>query len=181
MKIPNFAGTVRRSQMVTTYGPGAIVNLKSPRGCPISAVTSGLDFWDLEAKPAGLKNRQKCFLSRLQKKLDVDGFRLPPVSLDTRFYIEETPLALPAKRFPDWLTCPKCYRLKHSNKWQKSTTVSSADRWCGRCSSKKEKVFVVPVRFILSCENGHLTEFPWVWWLKTFGSVKAYSKTKDDK
>lgn len=174
-KIPNFAGMVRRSQMVTTYGPGAIINLRSPEGAPISALTAGLDSWDTDAKPAGLKNPQRCYLSRLQKKLKVNGFRLPPVfndrASDDRFLT-----MLVAQRFPDWLTCPKCFKLKPSKKWAKSTTSYEVARWCPDCSTSSERTYVVPVRFVLTCPNGHLAEFPWSWWLSNFNIKKDVSE-----
>lgn len=158
--------------MVTTYGPGAIINLRSPDGAPISAVTAGLELWDQDAKPSGLRNRQRCYLSRLQKKLNVLGFRLPPVFNDRAKEEEYVPM-LAAQRFPDWLTCPKCFRLKPSKKWTKDTTSSLASRWCPDCSDGKEKTFVVPVRFVLTCPSGHLAEFPWGWWLNNFHVKKG--------
>lgn len=164
-RIPNFAGSIRRSQMTTTYGPGAILNIRAPDGAPISAIAGGLDVWDQEAKPPGLRNRQRCHLSRLERKLGVDGFRLPPVNPVRRFDSDRPGVALTAKRFPDWLTCPKCFRLKPSRKWRKNTQIIGPARWCGHCSRQRERVYAVPVRFVLACNNGHLSEFPWRWWL----------------
>ncbi len=99
----NESGSLRRSQLVTTYGPGAIINLRSPKGAPVSAITGGLESWDDSARPRGLANPQRCHLSRLEKKLKVRGFRLPPVNLKE----DRQGPSLVSKRFPMWLTCPK--------------------------------------------------------------------------
>lgn len=168
----NIAGRVRRGQIITTYGPGAIINLRSPSGAPISAVTGGLESWDKSAKPPGLRNRQRCFLSRLERKLQVNGFRLPPVDISDFRYIDQSDVntvALVAKRFPHWLTCPKCTSLKPARGWARSNNRPDPARWCGACSTAEEKVYAVPVRFILTCSNGHLQEFPWSWWLRKNG------------
>ena len=169
---PNYAGKVRRSQIITTYGPGGIINLRAPGGAPISAVTGGLESWDKSAKPPGLRNRQRCFLSRLERKLGVDGFRLPPVSTTNIFSKTDWWTAIAARRLPNWLTCPNCNALKPARSWQRHNEKPDPARWCGNCSSS-EKIFAVPVRFIMACSNGHLDEFPWVWWLKNRGRAST--------
>ena len=172
-KPPNYAGSIRRSQVITTYGPGAIINLRSPAGAPISGVAGGLEAWDQSATPPGLKNRQRCYLSRLQKKLGVDGFRLPPVGDDRlrRDAAEEDWKTLVASRFPHWLTCPSCNSLAPARKWRRHNDKPDPARWCGKCSTGTNRVYAVPVRFILTCNNGHLEEFPWKWWLRQRGTA----------
>src|SRR5690606_12456168 len=41
--------------------------------------------------------------------------------------------------------------------------------YCADCSlaaGGRNRVHVVPVRFIVICERGHLDEFPWQWWAR---------------
>ena len=41
--------------------------------------------------------------------------------------------------------------------------------YCAECTDKaggRNRIHVVPVRFIVICEKGHLDEFPWEWWVK---------------
>ncbi len=177
-KPANFAARLRRSQMALTYGPGAIINLRTTGGASISAVAGGLEVWDAEAKPAGIKNPQSCHLRRLERKLDVDGFRLAPIAPEGK-PDDERLSGLVARRFPSWLTCPKCYRLKPSRKWQKDNTRISPIRWCGHCSEGRSRVHVLPVRFVLACKNGHLGEFPWKWWIKTRPDIASGESTEE--
>jgi hypothetical protein len=161
----NELGKVRRSQNLTTYGPGAIIDFRTGKrgAAPVSAVAAGLEVWDEHALPAGLKNPQTTFEPRLQEKLRVDGFRLPPVTPDIA-------PGVPAKsggkligvRFPTWLLCPKCHRLQPERAWDGNP--GEAGRRCPACTRGPTPVFVIPVRFVAACDAGHLEDFPWRWW-----------------
>jgi hypothetical protein len=159
--VNNAIGDLRRSSVVMTFAPGAVVDFRAG-GAPVSAVVAGLEEWDRNFPPAGLANPQTIFEPRLQKKLDVDGFRLPPVVPDQ----EESTHALVAVRFPAWLQCPHCDEVAPAQKWGKEP--GRAFRYCARCSAGQpggRRVPVVPVRFVLACTAGHLDEFPWHWWV----------------
>jgi hypothetical protein len=161
-------GKIRRSQVISTYGPGAIIDFRSPAGAPISAVSGGLELWE-EAK---LDHRQFIHEVRLEASLGVNGFHQPPIGeyktgqkdAKGRFVFEER--QLPAVRFPDWHFCPKCDQLKIMREWSQEDAMP--DLFCSGCSGLKDgpaKQFVVPVRFVVACENGHLEEFPWNRWV----------------
>lgn len=160
----NRLGKVRRSQAVMTYGPGAIVDFRAGGhgGAAVSVVAAGLDEWDRWATPAGLMNRQCVREPRLEKALGVMGFRLPPVG-SGKEKDGKAPL-LPSVRFPAWLLCPKCNLLQEARNW--GVDPGDPALYCGKCSSTAgRRVHVVPVRFILACEHGHLDEFPWHRWV----------------
>ena len=157
-------GKIRRSQVVTNYGPGAIVDFRAGGhgGAAVSVVAAGLEEWDRWAKPAGLLNPQCIQEPRLEAKLKIRGFRLPPVGTE-RDQEGFVPL-LPGVRFPQWLLCPKCNRLQQARKWAED--AGDPALYCASCSTKAgQRVHVVPVRFILACEHGHLDEFPWNHWV----------------
>lgn len=168
----NSLGRLRRSQVVSTYGPGAIIDFRAGGhgGAPVSVVAAGLDEWDNLSLAPGLNNDQCITEERLQKRLNVAGFRLPPVG-------DEVATATPGGtkqqrrlagvRFPTWLQCPGCELLQPAAAWREEPGDPAL--YCGRCSADAEDgrpVHVVPVRFILACENGHLDEFPWHAWVR---------------
>lgn len=163
-KLPaNELGELRRSAAVATFGPGAIIDFRAG-DATISAVAAGLEEWDSSFPPAGMLNEQAIREERLQKKLGVKGFRLPPVRDPTRE--SDAARALPAVRFPQWLQCPSCDRVGREDLWGEEP--GRAGRICQECTRKapgKRNVFVIPVRFVLACESGHLDEFPWHWWV----------------
>ena len=164
-------GKIRRSQIISTYGPGSIIDFRSPAGAPVSAISGGLEDWDESSFRKGLQNDQVINEPRLEKKLGVDGFRTPPVGNEKtgRRDKEGRPVTrarqIPAMRFPNWQFCPSCDLLQHTNFWSQDT--GKDELYCPQCSGrpgKPKKQFVVPVRFVVACENGHLGEFPWQDW-----------------
>ena len=159
---------IRRSQIVTTFGPGGIADVRAGLngGTAISVIIAGLDAWDESAGETGvgLNHPQTISEPRLQKILGVGGFRLPPVvpTDDKNSYMNSE--RLPGVRFPSWLHCPECHLIKRAARWQ--AVPGDAARYCAECGSTLgRKVHVVPVRFISCCENGHIDEFPWWRWL----------------
>lgn len=167
----NKIGKIRRSQILSMYGPGAIIDFRSVEGAPVSAVAAGLEEWDNWSIKPGMNNEQVIYEPRLQRRLNVDGFRLPPVGQeyagrgsDGKSQFRDR--LVPTVRFPNWHFCPKCNLLQHTRYWQEDPGKTGL--YCPECStrqSSRKKVFVVPVRFVVTCENGHLDEFPWQQWI----------------
>lgn len=165
----NDVGEVRRSSALMTHGPGAIVDMRAS-DAPVSGVHCGLEDWDSEAPLTGLLTNQKIIERRLCYKLGKRYFRLPPV-VERKLFgsrnSSEKDFSLLIRRFPNWLQCPSCSKLKESTKWPQEPGF--AFRYCATCTEKrpgKKKVFAVPVRFVVACENGHLEDFPWNWWVR---------------
>jgi hypothetical protein len=175
----NKLGDARRSAVIMNFGPGAVVDFRVPQtGAPASVVAGGLEMWDQCAPPAGLANRQTIYEPRLQKKLDVGGFRLPPVS-ETPDEDAAPDSYLVGVRFPGWLVCPECEDLKLAQKW--TSDPGDPSRYCSPCSSRQHgnrRVFTVPVRFVIACENGHLDDFPWQVWVRHRSGCSNRNKLK---
>ncbi|MCE9575770.1 MAG: DUF1998 domain-containing protein [Deltaproteobacteria bacterium] len=166
----NELGDIRRSQVITTHGPGAIIDFRAggAGGAAISVVSGGLEAWDERARPAGLQHPQTIFEPRLQKQLEVDGFRLPPVAPQVApgAYAPSAG-SLSGVRFPQWLHCPRCHLLRQPNGWREAPGDPAL--FCEPCSggmAAADRVHVVPVRFIVVCPFGHLDEFPWHSWVR---------------
>ena len=164
----NQLGELRRSAVVMTFGPGSVVDFRADGG-PVSAVTGGLEEWDRCFPPEGLANRQKITEPRLQRKLGVRGFRLPPVVDEIWRDANGQPdrRTLVAARFPQWLQCPHCELVNPARKW--ASDPGRASKYCSRCTQGapgRQKVFAVPTRFVMACHKGHLDDFPWHFWVK---------------
>lgn len=166
----NELGDVRRSQIITTHGPGSIIDFRAGAygGAAISVVAAGLEEWDRWAPPPGLGHQQTIFEPRLQQQLGVEGFRMPPVApqVAPNVYAKKAGKLI-GVRFPRWLQCPRCHLVRQSRAWTED--AGDPALYCAECSEKaggRNRVHVVPVRFIVVCQNGHLDEFPWDWWVK---------------
>lgn len=137
-------GSIRRSQVITTFGPGALVNLELG-----TFIGMGIDSW-VNTGP-----QDTIYEERLQKHLRVKYFRQPPSS-------ETFPKGIPYRRFPRWLFCPKCRVLKTYEMWvENDTRKYPTIPKCTSCVNKS----LVPMSFLVACRKGHLDDFPWVEWV----------------
>ncbi len=93
------------------------------------------------------------------------GFRLPPVRpsrLNQKDF--DAVDVLPVVRFPQWLQCPAVQPAQASPTTGTSTPASPSGGAAPCTKDEDKKIWVVPVRFIVACEDGHLGEFPWKQW-----------------
>lgn len=158
----NELGEIRRSQVVTTYGPGSIVDFRAGKGgdAAISVVASGLETW--ERVPPNIIDATRIFEPRLQKLLRVGHFRLAPVAPQPAPW-DKKPKAvyLEGRRFPNWQQCPKCHTIATFSHWRR--TQGDPALICPSC--KGDTTYAVPVRFVMTCRRGHLDEFDWNRWV----------------
>lgn len=158
-KVP--VGEVRPSQMLYSYGVGAIVDLPK-----MAAMVMGLDEWDAaQCQPL----EEARLLAAVQSVLttSVQSLRLPPVQPDTGAGgLDDNRIGVPVATYPRWLVCPFCrllapisstlFELK-DNPFRKEYTAY-VHRNCPRAPKDPD---AIPVRFLLACEKGHLDDFPW--------------------
>jgi hypothetical protein len=176
----NMVGELRRSAVIMTYSPGAIVDMRA-HGAPVSGVTAGLEEWDRSAPLSGNLKYQKIVERRLCKKLDKKYFRLPPVVDKDAKSDDDTPdkSSLVVRRFPEWLLCPSCELMRPAGEWGHDPGYPF--RYCAPCTAKQpggRKVFAIPARLAAACTKGHLEEFPWNWWVPHKPSCKVRNRLR---
>lgn len=158
-------GGVRPSQVMYTYGVGALVDLPN-----MAVIVAGLDEWDTAAAEEIVEDR---LLAALQAELgpQVTSLRSPPWLAETGGIFDEwTQVGIPVLPFPRWLRCPRCGLLS-ANVGSEGraifnlvTDIARPDRarfvhtGCTRAASPT----AVPARFVVACTDGHIDEFPWV-------------------
>lgn len=152
-------GKIRRSQVVSTFGPGAMVDLVDQ-----AVLISGLDFWRFpkgQPLPALPEPRLR---QTLAERLQALGRSLHPERpfLQAPVGNDKAPsreAGIPALEFPQWFVCqnPVCRALvRHDGLTPKE------GRYLHECDHFR-RTECVPVRFVAACRRGHLQEFPWVW------------------
>lgn len=172
---------LRRSAVVSTFGPGSVVDFRAGGGA-VSGVAAGLEEWDRSFGPAGLAHPQVIRETRLQKKLGVKGFRTPPVTMQRGRDDDPDTRRLVAVRFPTWLMCPGCDVIKPERRWK--SDPGKAYRYCPTCTEKSNggsKVFVIPARFVMACKHGHLDEFPYDWWVGHRSDCPVLKRANSDR
>jgi hypothetical protein len=146
-------GEARRSQLLTTYGAGSMIDLVDR-----SILVAGLDYWNYEGERPVIQEPR--LSARLVMKFRKAGRTLnptatfsPPPVCDDREPSEKA--GLQVVEFPRWMVCQACRQLV-----QASSSLKIVDgRYHHQCAPKQD--VLVPVRFVVMCGNGHLEEFPW--------------------
>lgn len=127
---------VRRSQIISPFGPGAIIDLVGE-----SFAVEDAGRWRGPRVPVEFP--------RLASYLRVDSLAAPSPS--PRWPI-------PYYRFPQWLFCSGCRRM---SRWSYAKEVANTAPSCENCPGRKQ---LVPMRFVAVCANGHLSDVDWIGW-----------------
>lgn len=131
-------GAVRRSQLVTTYGVGSMIAIDNE-----SFIVAGIDSWDISEAP-------EVYERRLAQVLAVQSFRLPPAPDPDR-----GTGGVVVHRFPEFYSCPRCKTLQPFVKFNSAKGKAR----CDECDED-----LVPSRFVIACDDGHIEDFPfWKW------------------
>ena len=148
-------GEMRTSQLVTSYGVGAIVDFKDE-----TAILSQADEWFQPTKHPEDKERIiRCH--NLERVLGKDFFVRPkwdpkPRTVYQKYYSQD----IGAYRFPQMLYCPRCNRLIPDN------SLGGVRDGPPKCNSPDCKnARLVPSRFVVVCARGHLDDFPYSAWV----------------
>jgi uncharacterized protein DUF1998 len=160
----NELGELRPSQLMFTFGVGALVDLPN-----MSAIVLGLDDWDTRYCTEIAEDR---LVAAIQKRLgsQMTTLYLPPMKLDG---MERDPAApavgVPVAPFPRWLRCSLCDTLATvesgvfkliQDQWRPDRT-QYVHQGCLKGRGGRPPS-ALSVRFLLACREGHLTDFPWV-------------------
>lgn len=130
----------RRSQLITTYGVGSLYPAERS-----SFIVQGTHTWPEDAL-------SPIFEPRLARRLGVQGFNSPPATPADRAHP-----SISVALFPKVFACPHCGAVGTLR--QLSANASSSQ--CGICDKKPS---LTPSRFVITCEDGHLDDFPFYYW-----------------
>ncbi|WP_434295694.1 DrmB family protein [Clostridium botulinum] len=140
--IPREINNVRISQIISTFGPGAIMDFRDQ-----TLMTAAPKFWN--------ENYDVIHDERLGKKLHVDEFRIHKDMESNR--------GVPFVRFPGWYFCPRCKKFQHISKWEKEYKEKN-NKFMLRPMCMKCKISIIPASVLITCKNGHIDDFPWIEW-----------------
>ncbi|MGP0066024.1 MAG: DrmB family protein [Isosphaeraceae bacterium] len=160
-------GEIRPSQLLYNYGVGSVVELPN-----LSVMVMGLDDWPIEQGASEISEPR--LLKAVQQELGPQVARLltPPVTTDTAGaqpgpFDDTANVGVPVAPFPRWQVCPYCRLLApiQSGLFELRLDPYRKDRsrYVHRiCTRTGKPPTVVPARFLVACEHGHLDDFPWV-------------------
>lgn len=164
-KIP--VGEVRPSQLLWTYGPGALIDLPN-----LSVVTLGIDRWEKDrCQPI----QEARLLAAVRRVLgpQVENLRMPPFQKSELVdpFSAEANIGVPVRPFPRWLRCVKCgllsefdlglFECKEDRRRPERTRFVHQGCRGSKGDQPPKDADAVPARFLLACRSGHLDDFPW--------------------
>lgn len=146
-------GNLRPSQIISVFGPGSIVDTIKD-----SVTILDIDLWKLKGK--------RIKENRLSSYLGVEEFFVPKT-------VEKQ--CIPVVSFPYMHVCSKCNTVFDIREDFDLEDYKKYGPICFNCKS-----ISYPSRFITVCENGHMDDFPWEWWVHNGnsdckGKIKLYS------
>ncbi|NNC02626.1 DUF1998 domain-containing protein [Corallococcus exiguus] len=154
-------GRVRQSQVVSTFGPGSMLDLLND-----AVLVGGLDFWRLKGQgevvnePRLLEIVEPLYHRNKWPLSKEAPFRKPPAG-DEREPTESC--GIQVYEFPRWFVCqnPRCRALVRANSLERGN--QEYRHRCSGVDAKPERC--VPVRFVAACPRGHLSDIDWSWWM----------------
>lgn len=153
-------GEVHPSQLLLTYGIGSIIDLPN-----ISTLIMGLDDWDTTN---ALEINEERLLLAVQSALgpQVKQLLTPPYSpvISHNPFDARVLIGVPVAAFPRWMVCPRCRLLAplDSGYFELKANPFQPDRTRYVHHNCAKQPSVLPSRFMIACEGGHLDDFPWV-------------------
>jgi len=144
-------GQLRLSQILTTFGPGAMVDLPNH-----AVLIGGLDNWTDEGRKPVYEER---LIAKLQKLLDVPTLKLftPPIDLQDPLGAKT---GITAWLFPEWFIAQ--YEEPWGDQFRSRPLLHREALVKGQFQGRdKKKYAVTPIRFVQACVNGHISDIDW--------------------
>ncbi|MFN2136854.1 MAG: DrmB family protein [Candidatus Promineifilaceae bacterium] len=163
-KYPPRVGEVRPSQLLYTYGVGAIIDLPK-----LSVIITGLEDWQVNPEYFETIVEDRLLTAVRFEHPDVKKLLAPPIVPDSGMPVDPfestARVGVPVANFPRWMVCPSCRLLAplSSGLFELKVNPYYPDRtaYIHKTCNKGKNPQVVPARFLTACEQGHLDDFPW--------------------
>lgn len=162
------AGEVRASQVIWTFGPGSLIDVKN-----LSVVALGLQDW--EKMDWWMKSPEQIIEPRLLRQVQrvvgrhVKALYRPPIAQEFNRTTRADHEGMPVSVFPRWFRCRSCNLLGSIDigssfvvEGKTPDGLRVVHKNCGQNKLPRARSpMAVPSRFLLACSAGHLSDFPW--------------------
>ena len=144
-------GQLRQSQVVTTFGPGAMVDLPD-----YSAIIGGLDTWKGYQDRPITEERLAAKVKTLLKLDDIRFYAPPPDNDDPTAPIT----GITAWLFPEWFVAQ--FEVRETGVRSRPLVHrTDLDKGMKYRRDREKPVKVVPIRFVQACPRGHVSDINW--------------------
>lgn len=141
-------GQLRRSQVITTYGPGALIDLPHDAG-----IIGGLDFWGAKTDLTPIEEPR--LVAKLEQMTGLKRLELysPPIAPRTPY---EKGAGIKVWRFPAWFVVNEEHDREAKVLKRRIVHLDSLDKKFEFDGRK-----VLPIRFVRTCAKGHIDNISW--------------------
>lgn len=141
-------GDIRKTQIITTFGVGSIVDFKED-----TVIIASTDDWDYNPNDTEEVENRKIFNENLSVITDAEYFLMPRTTQSTNSFTKGK--NLPSYVFPEKLHCSRCGNIYDF----RELDIRNRHR-CPQCKNN-----LTASRFIVVCTRGHIDDFPYDWWV----------------
>lgn len=146
-------GQIRRSQLITTFGPGSMMDLPDH-----SVLVGGLDHWSGDKEEVA----EPRLLEKLKEALGITELKMhsPPADHGDP---TRPPNGIVAWQFPEWFITQNAVADQDGGaKFRSRRLVNRTSLSRGKFIDRnKKRQHVVPVRFVRACKHGHIGDIDW--------------------
>ena len=150
---------IRRGQLISPFGVGALVDFRGDE----SLMTAGLDAWPQakEQCPPEWRVQEE----RLQGRLGVNHFRLPPDFREPSPGVQYPNQFIPFVRFPRWHYCSRRGAMQELPLFGSRVKCQCRPDLDCYSAAQSSRPWMMPIRFIAVCPKGHIEDFPFMKWV----------------
>lgn len=145
-----FTGSIRKTQLITTYGVGSIVDFKDD-----TVIIASTDSWDYAPDNPEEVESRKIYNENLSVLTGKKYFLQPKTISKTNNFSKGN--TIQSYIFPEKLYCSRCGRIYDIHE------LDIKKRH--KCPSPNCNNNLVASRFVVACRNGHIDDFPYSWWV----------------
>lgn len=145
--------SLRTGQLITTFGPGSMVDLPEA-----SVMIAGLDHWRYDPSQLPVIDESR-LVAKLAERLSMPRLtlRAPPRANDTPQGLHPDVVAW---RFPEWFIVQDAVTTPQGHRRRRLVHLNALDKGRFRDDDGKCKS-VVPIRFVRACTKGHIGDIDW--------------------
>lgn len=145
-------GELRQSQVILTFGPGAMLDLPNH-----SVLIAGLEGWS----STGEEITETRLASKVARILNVPSIRLvmPPVEIEG---VSSAGTGIQCYQFPEWFITQEVEWSTNNARNRSRLLVHRSSLTRGKFVDRNRvKQTVVPIRFVRACRYGHIGDIDW--------------------
>ena len=141
-------GSIRKTQLITTFGVGAMVDFKDD-----TVMIASTDDWDYNPNDHEEVEKRQLFNENLSVITGAEYFLMPRTTQSVNSFSKGKDV--PSYIFPEKLHCSRCGNIYHINELD----IRQRHK-CPKCKND-----LTASRFVVMCRNGHIDDFPYEWWV----------------